>query len=125
MRASAVLALSVLVIAGGALEAQARGARLHLAALPRIGSATPAPAAKNRTAEAAPTTEPAPALRGVEPTEAQVPPPPVPPPATTGSVPEKPPVGKPAEPAKPAKPAEPWCRSGRTTGNGSGFCIVN
>jgi hypothetical protein len=114
MRAKILLAAALL--AGlAATAAEARGGRLRFGAAPapRIVAAPPAAARPTGRLVVVPLVAAAPALR----------------PALAGAAPAEDPAPRAAAPA-PARPAVtrvagPWCPSGRTAGQGVGFCEIN
>lgn len=121
------VALSVVMLAGGVADTQARGFRLRgssastplpstpslstarripsIAAVGAISSTAPAQAVAGATIPAVMTTQ----AQAAD-LDDNTPIPPMPPAPGNVTV---------------AKPAQPWCPSGRTVGAGTGFCLIN
>lgn len=125
-RAVFVVALSGLTLASGVIEAQARGFRLRSGGS-RFTSPSPAPTPSRLAIVGLPgwrstgpsygePRESTVVTRSVLSAEAQ--------PQNAEEALSATPAPA-AEPAKVTKVAEPWCRSGRVTGQGKGFCLIN
>lgn len=117
------IALAVLTLGSGLHAAQARDVRLRGGLQVAQSEET---GASSRPDGKAP-------VAGIEDTDK-----PAPNPSTTGAVDHEAPSPAGADPARKAvsapsaaeaarvtKVAEPWCRSGRVSGSGAGFCLIN